>query len=272
MDPELRNALIGTGAVAALLIAGVIGFAIGRSGRDEVAAPPAVATPAPTIAAPTGDGVEQPTTPAAPAAITPAGQILRARGGAVTPGVETLACNSLVSPGVPGQCGEVLVGTERVVWIVESRPDPEGGTAFAARILTYSAEDGGWLERLQADDPQGERWSNVTVLPTDLTGDGVPELVAGFRRLGERGILEYDIVGYRQDGRPEVFAHPDPAGRGSVLVQGGVIEEYAGQYAEGDQDCCPSSFEHRTVVFDSGFFRVDATEIVSAGSVPASQL
>jgi hypothetical protein len=149
---------------------------------------------------------------------------------------------------------------------------PTGTPAFGVRIFTFVPDASGWVEWLQAADPTGERWSDLNVLATDLTGDGVSELLVGFRGVGDAMTLEYDIVGYGQDAVPEVLAHPDAADRGSVVISGGAILEYSGQYPGGEPACCPPSFLLQTIAFEDGFFRVVGAETVLPTAVPPSQL
>jgi hypothetical protein len=161
----------------------------------------------------------------------------------------------------------------RVVWIVERAAVANGESGFRVRILSYSAADGGWAEQLSADDLGGQRWADIAVLPADLTGDGVPELLVGFRGLGDREPLELDVVGYGQDGAVEVIAHPDRADRGSVVVNAaGELLEYAAIYADGEPACCPGSFEERTIVSEGGVLRQVATRTVAPTQVPPSQV
>ena len=80
-----------------------------------------------------------------------------------------------------GECGEVLVGGQRVVWVVQQSATATGTPAFGVRT-TFVPDAGGWVEWLQASDPTGERWSDVNVLAADLTGDVADELLVGFPR------------------------------------------------------------------------------------------
>ena len=125
----------------------------------------------------------------------------------------TVACQSLIEPGVFGECGEVSAGGQRVVWVVQQGTTATGTPAFGVGIFTFVPDTSGWVEWLLAADPTGERWSDVNVVGADLTGDGVDELLVGFRGVGDALGLEYDIVGYGQDAVPEVLAHPDAADR-----------------------------------------------------------
>jgi hypothetical protein len=272
MDPNVRTALLAAGIALGMLAAGAIGYALGRSGTDPVrASAPATRLPeSPTasaapISSPTGD-------PAV--AIDAAGALLQP--GApeeVTPAAVTAPCESLVTPGLTGECGDVNVVGGRVVWIVERSAVADGVAGFAVRILRFSAADGGWVERLGADDLQGARWVNVAVLPADLTHDGVAEILVGFRGPSERRPLDLDVVGYTQEGAPEVVAHPARASLGSVVVNAaGQLLQYAARYAEGEPACCPGAFELRTITYQDGLLRQVGTQTVPASSVPESQL
>jgi hypothetical protein len=270
---DARRAVV-VGGIALFALGLLVGFLIGRSGGSEVRAEPspqpnATTSPEPTVT--TSPPVVTPS-PGQEPAITTEGQVLREGDRPVVTAAATAPCQSLVSPGLLGECGEVPVAGTRVVWVVQRDTTPDGSSAFAGRVFTFVPDAGGWVEWLQASDPAGERWSDVNVLPADLTGDGVPELLFGFRELDERLTLEYDIVGYGQNNLPQVLAHPNDAARGSVVVAGGEILEYAAQYPNDEPACCPPEFMRRTIAFEQGFFRVMATETVLPNAVPASQL
>jgi hypothetical protein len=205
-------------------------------------------------------------------AITTQGRILREGDRPVVPVASAVPCGALIEPGVLGECGEVSVAGQRVVWVVQQATTATGTPAFSTRIFTFVPDVGGWVEWLQASDPTGERWSDLNVLETDLTGDGVPELLVGFRGVGDEQTLEYDIVGYGQEDAPEVLGHPDAAPRGSVAISADAILEYSGQYSAGEALCCPSSYLLETIAFEDGFFRVVGSETVLPTAVPLSQI
>jgi hypothetical protein len=270
---DARRAVV-AGGIALFALGLLVGFLIGRSGGDDVRMVPSpqpsvTISPEPTVT--TSPPVVTPS-PGQEPAITAEGQVLREGDRPVVPVAATAPCQSLVAPGLLGECGEVPVAGTRVVWVVQRDTTADGSSAFAARVFTFVPDAGGWVEWLQASDPAGERWSDVNVLPADLTGDGVPELLFGFREVDDRLTLEYDIVGYGQDNLPQVLAHPNDAARGSVVVAGGEILEYAAQYPNDEPACCPPEFLRRTIAFEQGFFRVIATETVLPNVVPASQL
>jgi hypothetical protein len=249
----------------------LLGLMIGRSAEDELALP----SPSPSTTTTTATtGPPDLTTPAPgqPPAISSEEQVLQEGDRPVTPAASNAACGALIQPGTLGECGEVVVGGDRVVWVVEQQTTPTGAQAFTARIFTFVPDAGGWVEWLQATDPAGERWSDVNVLASDLTGDGVSELLAGFRSTGEAERLEYDIVGYSESNVPEVVAHPDPAAKGSVVVAGGTIQEYSAQYPNDEPLCCPPTYLLRTISFEDGFFRVVGSDTVLSTALPPSQL
>jgi hypothetical protein len=261
------------GGLVVFALGVLFGYVLGRSGTDEDAA---AATPSPSsspsASATAGPpAVVTPTQGQAPA-ISTQGQVLLEGDRPVVSGAAEATCQSLVTPGTLGECGDVPVAGGRVVWVVERSATTAGALAHRARIFTFVPDAGGWVEWLQASDPAGERWSDVNVLPADLTGDGVSELLVGFRGLDELQTLEYDIVGYGEAGLPSVLAHPDPAARGALVVSSGQLQDYAAQYPAGEPACCPPSFLRRTIAYDAGFFRVFAAESVAPNTVPASQL
>jgi len=264
--------------IGALVVFGagfLIGLAVGRAGDDgdvrvitrEDPSPDVVTEPTlqPSLPVSTPTPEDQP-------AIPTQGAVLREGTRPVVPAAANAQCQQLVTPGALGECGEVRVGANRVVWVVERTSTPSGATAILARMLSFVPETNGWVEWLQAADPTGDQWSDVNVIPSDLTGDGVPELLVGFRRTNEATSLDLDIVGFGQDNLPVVLAHPDLAPRGSVVVTGGTVQEYVAQYPGGEPACCPASFLRQTIAFEDGFFRIIGGETVSPNVVPASQL
>jgi len=271
MSPNTRTAALAGGIAVGVLVAGGIGFALGRSTREGAArvaaesATPGGATPAaPSIPSPTNAAV----------AIDASGAVLRPpREGDVTIAAPDVPCESLVTPGLSGECGDVDVAGERIVWIVERGAAADGVSGFAVRVLSHSPTGGGWVDRLAAEDLAARRWADVGILPADLSHDGAPELLVGYRGLGDRQPLDLDVVGYSQDGLPEVVAHPDPADRGAVVVNAaGQLLEYAARYEATDAACCPATYELRTITYEGGLLRQVATETVPPGSVPPSQL
>lgn len=55
------------------------------------------------------------------------------------------ACVALVAAGTIGDCGEVTVAGQRVVWVIEQWTAQTGATAFSVGIHTYVPDEGGWV-------------------------------------------------------------------------------------------------------------------------------
>src|SRR5262245_19555763 len=269
MNRQTRIAIIVTAAVL-FGLGLLLGFALGRNGGDEASPSPSPARPTATSPAPTTIVVTPP--PGEAPAISSDGAVLQEGNRTVVAAPSNAACIALVSPGTLGDCDEVSVAGQRVVWVVESTTTATGATAFSVGILTYVPDEGGWVRWLEASDPAGERWEDVNVLAADLTSDGVQELLVGFRGVGEAAILDYDVVGYDESAVPEVLAHPERARKGSVIVSAGTVQEYSAQYPNDEPLCCPTTFLRRTIAFQDGFFRVVGSESVVTTAVPTSQL
>jgi len=269
VNRQTRIAVI-VGAAVLFVVGLALGFALGRGGNDVAAPVPSPITPTTTAAAPSTVVVTPP--PGDAPAISSDGAVLQEGDRTVVSAPSNAACVALITAGTLGDCGEVSVAGQRVVWVVEQATTPTGAIAFSVGILTYVPDEGGWVRWLEASDPAGERWADVNVVASDLTGDGVPELLVGFRSLGEADVLEYDIVGYDESAIPEVLAHPERARKGSVIVSAGTVQEYSAQYPNDEPVCCPPTFLRRTIAFQDGFFRVVGSETVVTTAVPPSQL
>ena len=181
-------------------------------------------------------------------------------------------CTALVTPGVLGECGEVPVAGNRVVWVVESQPTASAARAYTVRVFTYVTAESGWVEWLLAEDPEGGRWQGVEVAARDLTGDGVAELVVGFRGPGDQLLLSVDVVSYSDVGIPEVLTHPDDADRGSLVFSDPGFDLYAARYPSGEPACCPPVFARSSIAYVDGFLRVTESADIVPSAVPPSEL
>jgi hypothetical protein len=272
---DARRAVV-VGGLVVFGLGVLVGFLLGRSGDEPTpvagSVEPATSPVATGPTAATGPAVVVTPEPGEAPAISTQGQILLEGDRPVVAAASASACQSLVTAGSLGECGEVPVAGGRVVWVVERTATATGATALRARVFTFVPDAGGWVEWLQAADPNGDRWSDVNVLAVDLTADGVAELLVGFRGLDDRQTLEYDIVGYGQAGIPTVLAHPEAAARGVVVVAAGRLEEFGARFPNDEPACCPPSYLRRTIAYDAGFFRVLAAEEVAPSAVPTSQV
>ena len=250
------------GGVAALLVAASLGYVVGRSGAPSAQASPAV-TSAPTSApTPVASGTLGP-------AIGTQGAVLAPGDNHVTAGSLTTNCSTLVSASDGGDCGSVNAGTTKVIWTVDGQPTLGSAGDLAVHLFTYSTDSGGWVEQMSAG---GGSWQSIKVVAADLTGDGNDELLVGYRSPAEADKLEVDIVGFAQDGTPEILAHLDAATKGSIVIVGKAVTSYAAQYPNGEAVCCPPSYEESVIVFEAGSFRVAQTINVAPSAVPRSVL
>lgn len=277
MTPESRTtALVLLSAIAVFGVGILTGYAIGRSGSEEPG--PAAASPSATVSVTPGMVV----TTLPPAVVTPSpggapaigteGRVLADGTRAVVAAAATAPCSALVTPGILGECGEVPVAGNRVVWVVESSPTTTAARAFTVRVFTYVTEESGWVEWLRAEDAGGERWADVKVLAQDLTADGVAELVVAFHGQGEAEALSVDVVSYSEVGIPQVVAHPADADHGALVLASGGFDLYAARYPADEPACCPPVFSRQTIAFVDGFFRITASEDVTPNAVPVSQV
>ncbi len=272
MTPRDRT-ILSIAAAVVFVAGGLVGFVIGRGGEagthasptvvaSRASTPPLVTSPPPVVTPEAG----------LPPAIEPGGQILREGSRPVVKQPADATCNSLISAGFLGKCGEVTVADGRVIWVVQTEPGTLGTTSFTARVFTFVPESSGWVEWLEASDGGGGKWTDVGVVSADLTGDGVPELVFGFRSSDEKETLDLDVVSYTEAGLPQVIAHPEAAALGSMVISGGNLDEYAAQFPNGEQVCCPAFYLRKTIAFEQGFLRVVASADVPPNQVPVSQV
>jgi len=122
--------------VGAAVVFGVgllVGFLVGRSANEEEVAAPAPANPTTTTTQP---GVPTTPPPSDALAISTEGQVLKSDR-SVMAAPSNVACTGLLAPGTIGDCGEVVVAGQRVVWVVEQATTPTGAPAFSVRILTF---------------------------------------------------------------------------------------------------------------------------------------
>lgn len=275
MSPDTRRTLLIAAVAGAVFAAGaLVGYALGRSEPEGIVAlsPSQAAPPSPSAVVSTLPPPVVTPSPGQLPAIGTEGRMLADASRAVLAAPANAPCAALITAGVLGECGEVPVAGNRVVWVVESRPTATSARAYTVRVFTYVTAESGWVEWLRAEDPAGGRWDGVGVVPRDLTGDGVPELVFAFRGPGDERALSVDIVSYSEVGVPGVIAHPDDAARGSVVFASTGFDLYAARYPAGEPACCPPVFSRQSVAYLDGFFRVTATEDVLPSSVPPSEV
>jgi hypothetical protein len=181
----------------------------------------------------------------------------------------TADCTALGDAGWTVECGRVTMAGGARVWLVERKPQAPT-TVWRAFVLTWSQGSGAWLVDLMfANDGAGPGkvpeldLTSVKVKAADLSGDGRPELVFGFRSVGTGQYLSYDVVTDSPTSGPSVGASRQGLAKGQATVANGAITEYTAAYPNNEPTCCPPYVEKRTVEFVGGSFR-----LVDRGQVP----
>jgi hypothetical protein len=158
-------------------------------------------------------------------------------------------------------CGRVEMAGGTRVWLVETKPATAASAPFKplrAYVMHFSQGRGAWLVDLRHADDAGQTVTGVRVREADLTGDGKPELVFGFRVSGSGAILAYDIVVDSAGGDPKVAASRQLS-HGQATVAAPVINDREAKYPNGEPNCCPAFIQKSTVSFSGGSFRVVET-------------
>jgi hypothetical protein len=174
------------------------------------------------------------------------------------------ACRTfLETPG--GQCEIVMMAGGNALWTVEAvEASGTGEQTWRVRIRVRSKTmpDGGWDVALQL--PDDSVFANVAVRSADVTGDGRPELLVGYRSGGTGQFESYDVVTYEQGEQLEVAAHREGLHKGSVALEGIRIVDYSAD--EESPECCPTRARRTVIAFENGAFLVAET-----GEVPIDQ-
>jgi hypothetical protein len=247
----MRTRLAISGAVIALVVA-----ACGGSDDNEESPPTTTAAPAPTTTAgaPTGLQVGD--------RVTSKGTQLQAPSNPDTRQIDAeQGCRTYVET-PDGQCEIVMMAGGNALWTVDALAGSGTGEQVwhvRIRVRSKSMPDGGWDVALglpRSPDP----FANVAVRAADVTGDGRPELLVGYRSGGTGQFESYDVVTYEQGKQLEVGAHRQSLHKGSVALDGTTIVDYSAD--EESPECCPTTARRTAIAFDDGEFRVtEATDV-----------
>jgi hypothetical protein len=166
-----------------------------------------------------------------------------------------------------GRCEIVMMAGGNALWTVDALPGSGPGEQVwrvRIRVRSRSMPDGGWDVALSLPESLDPLFADVAVKPADVTGDGRPELLVGYRSGGTGQFEAYDVVTYEQ-GRPlEVAAHREGLHKGSVELMGIRIVDYSAD--EESPECCPTRARRTAIVFEDGAFLIAET-----GDVPIDQ-
>jgi hypothetical protein len=252
----MRTRLVISGAVIALVVA-----ACGGSDNSEKSSPTTTAASAPTttVARSVGSQVGD--------RVTPKGTQLEAPSSPDTRQIDPeQACRTFVeTPG--GQCEIVMMAGGNALWTLDALPGTGTGEQVwhvRIRVRSKSMPDGGWDVALALPERPDPLFANVSVKSADVTGDGRPELLVGYRSGGTGQFEAYDVVTYEQGKQLEVAAHRPRLHKGSVALEGTTIVDYSAD--EQSPECCPTTARRTAIAFNGGEFRV--TEV---GDVPIDQ-
>lgn len=161
---------------------------------------------------------------------------------------DAVGCDSIATQsGAAGDCDRLSIGGVNIAWVLDA-----GGGATVLQNDPGVDEPGTWNVELETGSTPSRR-----PLVTDVTGDGQPELLFGFR---SDSSLTVDIVEIR-DGNAGVVLHLDLPG-GRVSAGDGQLDVW--------QQSEAGSFEHWTVTRNSGRWTKDGFE--RTASAPAGNL
>ena len=281
MTKRTRNVLIAAGTAAMVLLGVGVGIVVADDDADDANAAPASSTTTSTtttttIASPTTVAVI-PTTPTAPppdgTPIGATGALLSAPPPPLTQSSEPpdANCHALGDAGwIVKACGTASMSGGARVWLVEHKPVPNSATeAWRAFVLHWSQGKGVWLVDLEYEDDAASQVFDINVLPSDLTGDGKPELVFGFHFTGSGSILGYDVVTATSGNNPSVSVHRELS-HGAALVAAGLITDYDAKYPNNEPNCCPAYTQKSTVSHHNGTWYL--AEVAQAGAAGAGNL
>ena len=125
---------------------------------------------------------------------------------------------------------------------------------------------GSYAIKVYTFDSSPSSYSGMSALGTDLTGDGIPELLIGARRQGTGQILEYSVL----SGFPYLIGARDVY-KGVLTLSASDLLEFQPVYGPSDPNCCPSGREQiRVRVVNSTLSEISRLAIpLSAGAGPS---
>jgi hypothetical protein len=207
----------------------------------------------------TADATSSPTDLATSALVKPGTPEVDARGAVLQPSPRPAPtvrwaagqpCAALGSAAFAVRCGTA----GDLVWAVESRPP---GTGRGVRASVFRPRADGTVQLiLQAGDLDGRRFNDVRTSVTDVSGDGVDDIVFAFYRLGSGEVLSVDLV--ESPGR--VTVHRDYS-YGSARASRGQLDGWADL---GRLTPATSLLGHETIRFTGDAWRVATFETTTS--------
>ena len=255
----MRTRLVVSGAVVALVVA-----ACGGGDDNEKSSPAKTAAPTSTTTAHASTELRVGDPVAAK------GTQLQAPSNPETRQIDPeQACRTYVeTPG--GQCEIVMMAGGNALWTVDAFPGSgpdEQVWHVRIRVRSKSMPDGGWDVALGLPERPEPLFANVAVQAADVTGDGRPELLLGYRSGGTGQFEAYDVVTYEQGKQLGVAAHRQGLHKGSVALEGTTIIDYSAD--EESPECCPTKARRTAIAFSGAEFRVAEVSDVPIDQQPA---
>ena len=299
MTPRQRAVLVALGGAVAIIVAVLIGMAAAGSGHSSrLAATTATtgvggdATPSTTATTPTTlellpvmPTVAPPTPTSTPAATSPTSApatttstpppTLNGSGAVLVPAATAderveapgAGCASLADAGWSGvRCGVAHASGATLTWLIESRPADPSSTATRGYVFRLTPR-GTHEVVLQALDDNGQRFTSVQARVGSVEGGGAADIVFGFRNQGSAEVLSLDLV----QGPGVVAVHQDLY-RGVARTGTGQLDTWSAVLAAGEPNCCPSAYQHDTIRYLGGAWKLVGEESVAPSAVPPSQL
>ena len=295
MTAKQRNVLIGLAAALVVLVVILVVVAATHHHSSNVAAEPPVAGPSSTDGAsttvttvalvPLDSSLPVPPAPATtvtvattvppstattvPPVVTGAGAVLRAPAAPDHRIQDPSGCQSLADAGWGDvKCGAARTATATLTWLTEARPGPAGATATRAYVFRARGQAGAGQDVvLEELDDNAASFTAVNARVDDVAGDGHQQILFGFRSQGTAERLLVDLV----TGDGAVSVHRDLV-QGSARTAPGQLDTWSAVLGPGDPACCPSSFEHDTVRYVQGAWRIAAQAASPPTEVPPSQV
>jgi hypothetical protein len=169
-----------------------------------------------------------------------------------------------------GLCEIVMMAGGNALWTVDALPGTGAGEQVwhvRIRVGSKSMPDGGWDVALGLPQSPDPLFAGVAVKAADVTGDGRPELLVGYRSGGTGQFEAYDVVTYDQGKQLEVAAHRQGLHKGSVALEGTTIVDYSAD--EGSPECCPTKARRTAIGFSGGELRVTEVSEIPVDQQPA---
>jgi hypothetical protein len=176
-----------------------------------------------------------------------------------------LACRALLETPA-GTCDIVMMAAGDVLWTAEPLGGGIGEQTWRVRIRVRSktTSDGGWDVALQL--PDNAVFANVAVRAQDVTSDGKPDLLLGYRSGGTGQFESYDVVTYERGKQLRVAAHRQGLHKGSVALKDTSIVDYSAD--EESPECCPTRARRTVIAFADDAFSATGVSDVPIDQVP----